>query len=314
MIMNQRNKDKVSVIIVNYNTLELTKNCIDSIFDKTRNIKFEVILVDNGSTDGSKEYFERDERITYIYSKENLVFGLSNNLGYTHATGEYMFLLNSDTYLLNNAIYFLLEGFKEADKGNFNVACAGAMLQNPEGVIVHSYARFPKMVRSVLEWSIYVVLWKLHLLKHLPSTSNYEYDRKREEDSFDVDYITGADLMIRMDVADKFGLFDPDFFMYCEETEMEHRYMKQGLRRIILSKPEIVHLEGASNTQYSMMKSLMLMRSYFLYYKKTRCKPLYYLFCMVFKTSYVITRLVCFPFVRGNVREKFSYIVKVVCL
>ncbi|UVV84289.1 glycosyltransferase [Bacteroides thetaiotaomicron] len=94
----------VSVIIVNYNTKALTKSCIESIFSETCGIEFEVILVDNASSDGSKELFQIDERIIFIESNVNLGFGKANNLGYKYATGKYIFLLNSDTLLKNNAI------------------------------------------------------------------------------------------------------------------------------------------------------------------------------------------------------------------
>ena len=87
----------VSIIIVNYNTKDLTSQCIDSIYEKTQGVRFEIILVDNASTDGSKEVFEKDTRITYIYSDENLGFGRANNLGAKVAKGKYLFLLNSDT-------------------------------------------------------------------------------------------------------------------------------------------------------------------------------------------------------------------------
>ena len=94
----------VSIIIVNYNTRQLTSNCIESIFKYTNGVSFEVILVDNASTDGSIDFFTNDERIIFISSKENLGFGRANNLGYKVAKGRYIFLLNSDTLLLNNAI------------------------------------------------------------------------------------------------------------------------------------------------------------------------------------------------------------------
>ena len=111
----------VSVIIVNYNTKKLTKNCIDSIFQNTKDVKFEVILVDNASTDGSKEFFEQDNRIKYIYSTTNLGFGKANNLGYKEASGKYLFLLNSDTLLLNNAIdLFYVIAEKDTNK---NIGC-----------------------------------------------------------------------------------------------------------------------------------------------------------------------------------------------
>ncbi|GHT72706.1 hypothetical protein FACS189456_1970 [Bacteroidia bacterium] len=88
----------VSIIIVNYNTKQLTANCIDSVFHKTEGINFEVILVDNASTDGSKEHFRNDPRIQFIESDENLGFGRANNLGAKYAKGKYLFLLNSDYY------------------------------------------------------------------------------------------------------------------------------------------------------------------------------------------------------------------------
>ena len=94
----------VSIIIITYNTLRMTSDCLESIFEKTQDIKYEVILVDNASTDGSKEFFEKDSRIRYIYLKDNIGFGKANNAGYLHAKGKYVFLLNSDTILINNAV------------------------------------------------------------------------------------------------------------------------------------------------------------------------------------------------------------------
>ena len=94
----------VSVIIVNYNTLGLTSDCIESIIAQTSTVEYEIILVDNASTDGSKEVFAQDKRIKYIYSDRNLGFGRANNLGIREAKGRYLFFLNSDTILLNNAV------------------------------------------------------------------------------------------------------------------------------------------------------------------------------------------------------------------
>ena len=89
----------VSVIIVNYNTKNLTDDCIQSVINKTTGVDYEIILVDNASTDGSKEYFEKDNRIIYIYSDKNGGFGYGNNRGMEVARGKYFFLLNSDTIL-----------------------------------------------------------------------------------------------------------------------------------------------------------------------------------------------------------------------
>ena len=95
----------VSIIIVNFKTFLLTKNCIESIIAKTFGVEYEIILVDNASSDGSQEFFANDARIKFIEAGRNLGFGKANNLGVQQAKGDYIFFLNSDTLLLNNAIY-----------------------------------------------------------------------------------------------------------------------------------------------------------------------------------------------------------------
>jgi GT2 family glycosyltransferase len=130
----------VSIIIVNNNTNRWTQDRIDCVFDKTKGLEFEVIVVDNGSTDGSKEHFEKDDRIKYIYCIENMGFGRVNNLGFKHAKGDYVFLLNSDTCLINNAI---LEFYYYMRSAPLNVGCLGCLMMDREGMPIHSYGEFP---------------------------------------------------------------------------------------------------------------------------------------------------------------------------
>jgi len=299
----------VSVIIVNYNTCVLTRQCIDSVFEKTTGVDFEVILVDNGSTDGSREVFSSDSRITYIYSEENLGFGRANNLGFRQAKGGYLFLLNSDTYLENNAVFLLKKVLAEAhaDFQNGEIACAGCMLRDAEGNIIHSYGRFPTMTHTFLSATLYPVLWKLHILSAMPTSSNYGYDDMSAA-VFDVEYITGADLMVRRSVADELGLFDPDFFMYTEETEMQHRYMRAGYRRVICEAPRIVHLEGASNRQNSPARTTIVLRSNLLYFKKTVSPLRYGVFAFLTKAGHVLTYLLTFPFLSGDTKGKLRHL------
>lgn len=300
---------EVSIIIVNYNTQALTSQCIDSVFDKVSGISFEIILVDNASKDGSKSFFENDSRIKYVYSEENLGFGKANNLGFKYSTGNYVFLLNSDTYLINNAIYLMWKQMEDLRKDEKieNVGCVGCMLRDKDGDITHSYSRFPKMIRTILADSVYPVLWKSHILSKLPSTSNYVKGREGSR-WFDVDYITGADLMIRRDVCEKLGMFDPDFFMYSEEVEMQHRYMKAGFRRIINNEAQIVHLVGKSTGTLTPQKRTMIMKSMFLYFKKTSNPVTYHIFNIIYKLFYIPFNIFCFPFFKGSAREKFLHI------
>lgn len=251
---------EVSVIIVNYNTLETTKKCLDSIFEHTKDVSFEVILVDNDSKDGSAEYFSRDTRIQFIESGSNLGFGKANNLGFKYATGRYVFLLNSDTLLLNNAI----KEFRDAhDRMPNRVACLGCVLKAADGVTENnSYSYFPS-----LSVTMYGVL-NLYLRYQKKAKS---FDDGKAPD-FRVDYIIGADLFIRRDVIEELGLFDPDFFMYYEESEMQLRYARHGYESRIIRTPSIIHLEcvsmGSSGKKPSIRQRLLYFKSMFLYMRK----------------------------------------------
>lgn len=233
----------VSVIIVNYNTKELTKNCIDSVFAQTSGVSFEVILVDNASTDGSIELFEKDDRIRFVESGGNLGFGKANNIGYNYATGKYLFLLNSDTLLLNNAIK---EFFLQMEVHDATIACMGCLLIDAKQKPTHSYGRFPTFWNEL-------VRKPFRTLQRVPFIRNRfdGYDDGPlsviDEKCFEVEYVTGADLFMRKTVADQYGLFDPDFFMYYEECEMQYRYRKHGYRSAITDAPKVQHLVGGSD-------------------------------------------------------------------
>ena len=265
----------VSIIIVNYNTKALTQGCINSIFEKTEDVSIEVILVDNDSTDGSVELFSADSRIIFLPLNENVGFGKANNAGLKRASGKYIFFLNSDTYLLNNAIneFFV---FAEKHQKN-NIGGIGCRLLKSDMSYCHSYAEFH---------SFWVELWKpivLPISRVFGKTYQYLDKPEHNEHVFQVGYVTGADLFVSREVIDRFGAFDPDFFMYYEESEMQHRWTKSGYGSMIVSAPRIVHLEGASYgenhvVERNVKKDLQVMRSLLLYMRKTLNSPIYLLF------------------------------------
>lgn len=236
----------VSVIIVNYNTKDLTSSCIESIFSMTNGITFEVILVDNGSTDGSKELFEHDQRINYIYNQENIGFGRANNHGYKYATGKYMFFLNSDTELLNNAIYEMYCHMEQADD---NVACVGCLLTGKDNEQMFSYGRFPSVKSYALDLLLYYHI-RINCFTDKPFPSAVY--------PLTVDYVVGADLFMRRQAIEACGLFDPEYFMYYEETDMQYRYKQHGYLSQIISSPHIIHYQGASNKRTPHKRSLRM--------------------------------------------------------
>lgn len=272
----------VSVIIVNYNTCQMTLECIESVFDKTSGIDFEVILVDNASTDGSKEYFGKDNRIKYIYSDENLGFGGANNLGYELSQGKYIFLLNSDTLIVNNAIK---DFFDYAEKSDSEDACFGTVLWDKNQKPIHSSANFPSFGFFLKKYlNIYFEKMGLDLIKDAYIRFPKEYPAK-------VDYITGADLFMKRKVIEHCGLFDPDFFMYYEETEMQFRYNKAGYNSILIDSPHIIHLCGKSNKyRRNLLPFTTSIKSGLLYYKKVSNKISY-------RVLKALSIIICIPYI-----------------
>lgn len=276
----------VSIIIVNYNTLQLTKNCINSVFAKTKDIEFEVILVDNASSDGSKEYFEKDERIKYIYNSKNVGFGRANNLGYKYAKGEYIFLLNSDTLLLNNAIYELVCFMNIHPE----IAISGGQLFNSDMEKCNSYGLLLPSIKQEFDTLFRNCISKKIRKKVISDLSS---------DGFAfIGYVTGADMMLRRNIIEEIGMFDPDFFMYYEETEMTYRYAMKGYKSVFYPKAKIQHLEGKSFS-FKEKRVKMFMNSRRLYYKKTGHNNLYYYGCTLVYVIYLITSIIKNAF-KGN--------------
>jgi GT2 family glycosyltransferase len=227
-------KLNVSIIIVNYKTPELLENCLSSLFTHTKGLSFEVIIVDNASNDGSAAMVRsRFPSVTLIESPTNIGFGQANNLGAAHASGDYLFLLNSDTVLFENALLPLLDFMR----GNPHCGVCGGNLLDLALNPVHSYG--PVLPSATSD-----------LYRFLPDSMRYRFGRdwcynysgkpKR------VGYITGADMMIRRDLFERVGGFDSSFFMYYEETELTARVRKLGFTVCSVPACRIIHIKGAS--------------------------------------------------------------------
>lgn len=225
----------VSIIIINYNTCQMTKECIDSVFNNTMGIDFEIILVDNASSDESKSVFTQDSRIRYIYSEENLGFGKANNLGVVHARGRNIFFLNSDTLLINNAVKIISDYLdRDSDCG-----ICGGNLYDKEGLPTHSFYRYyQSFLRDVFR-----------PLFNLSDSIRYGKNQFHNHSGqvLEVCQISGADLMLRKSIIDKIGCFDPAFFMYYEDSELCYRVLKNGYKIVSVPDAKIQHLCGKSD-------------------------------------------------------------------
>lgn len=290
---------QVSIIIVNYNTKHLTADCIDSIIAKTSEVEYEIILVDNASSDGSQEKFSSDGRILFLEAGDNLGFGKANNLGAQHAKGDYIFFLNSDTLLLNNAIYEMWRYCEEHKEDN--IGGLGCILCDGNNQRCHSYAKLNT-------WKDIVKSYFIAPFCKSKAKEIMAMDAEDEsKDAFEVGYVTGADLFVSRKVIEECGCFDPDFFMYSEESEMQWRFKKHGYKNMIIKSPKIMHLEGMSQAKKkspTMKKIIMTQSSLYLYVKKISSKFEYLLFQLLFP----MTRLPFLLLAKRSIRDKLMYI------
>lgn len=233
----------VSIIVVNYNTKELTRNCLKSIFEQTKNIEFEVIVSDNGSTDGSLEMIKSNfPKVILIENNSNLGFGAANNKGLKIARGKYIFYLNSDTVLLNNAVKIFFD-YWETSSNVSNIGAIGAWLLNNNKTIIHSYGDFPTFK------NIFYTFCRAIVSSVFGSLKSFRKSRKildiKGNDIEIKGYITGADLFLKNNSN---ALFDERYFMYFEESDLQfNNFAKKYLKIILLSSPKIIHLEGQSD-------------------------------------------------------------------
>ncbi len=229
----------VSVVMVNYNTLGLLRDSLGSLYRKHPNVSFEVWVVDNGSGDGSGQMVrERFPQVNLIQNRTNLGFAKAANKAIRKSRGEYVLLLNPDTSVLPNAIEELVK-FMD---GHPEAGAAGAKLLYPDGTLQPTCRAFPRY--SLLFFGRESLLTKLfpenrfsrrYLLRDL------DYSRIQE-----VDFVAGAAMIVRRGILDEVGLFDEDFFLFAEDTDLCYRIKKKGWKVYFVPQALIVHHLGAS--------------------------------------------------------------------
>lgn len=271
---------QVSVIIVNYNTLEMTHRCIDTIFNNTYDVTFEVILIDNCSRDGSRDFFEKDERIKYIYSCENMGFGRANNVGLMLSRGEYLFLLNSDTLLVNNAIKLFYNYAKSHDHDSFNFY--GTWLLDKNLHVGLSFGDEPT-IQSLLRRTFDSYLLNLNLISR---DENVHGDHPSYGKDSEVGYVSGADMFFNRSIYEKYGAFDHNFFMYLEEAEWQKRVKSYGVKSYVIEGPQIIHLHGGSDKNkkdgyHASINTLIMMKRSRKYFVKKYYNFSQYLFYLI---------------------------------
>lgn len=251
----------VSIILVNYKTSELLTNALNSVIEKSAGFSYEAIVVDNSE---DKEEFAKLENlqkdnIHLIDAKANLGFGKANNLGAAMAKGNYLYFLNADTILMNNAINEL----KDFLDKHPDVGAVGSNLFTKERCPNHSFIPFEKNIKGERRINSLITSLKRKIGN---KRIDFNYSNKPLEIK---GYVCGASLMIRKDLFKKMGGFDKDIFMYAEESLLCYRVIHETSFRIFnVPSSKIIHLEGGSFKGMNYPHAKLIADGNFVYYSK----------------------------------------------
>lgn len=258
---------KLSIIIVNYNVKYYLEQCLLSLESAARGLEYEIIVVDNASTDGSNDYIPtRFPQIKWIACEENGGFSHGNIIAYSHATGEYVLMLNPDTIVTRKAI---IESIEFMDS-NHNVGCCGVKMINRDGSFAMESRR-----GIVTPW---VSICKATgLCRRYPNNrlfGHYYMSYLDKDKANPIEMTSGAFMLLRKKTLQEVGFLDEQFFMYWEDSDLSYRILKAGYKNYYLPNP-ILHYKGESSVKSILRYRYWLYSSLRLFFKKH--SPLYYI-------------------------------------
>ncbi|MGE5430946.1 MAG: glycosyltransferase [Syntrophomonadaceae bacterium] len=251
----------LSIIIVNFNVKEFLQNLLSSILKSTGRLSTEIIVIDNASDDGSVEIIrEKFPSVKLIASEKNLGFGRANNLGLEISKGKFILLINPDTIVQEDTFQKLIAFFEKTPEAGL----AGCKVLNSDGTLQLACRRsFPGPWTSFTKVT---GLGKIFPKSRLFARYNMTY--LDENQTYEVDAISGAFMMMRREVYEKVGGFDPQFFMYGEDLDLCYRIQKAGYKVYYLHETQIIHYKGESTKRSSLDETRVFYEAMHLFVKK----------------------------------------------
>jgi GT2 family glycosyltransferase len=255
---------ELSIICVNWNSVDYLRECIASIYEFTRGISFEIIVVDNASPEAGVDVL-KDEfpGITLITSEKNLGFAGANNLGFKHSTGSYVLFLNPDTKLMEPTITIMLECIKSLP----DAGVVGCKLLNTDlSIQLNSIQKFPTILNQVLDTEYLRLRWP-----HCPLWEIEPLFRK-DVKVIRVEVISGACMLLKREVFQEVDMFSEDYFMYAEDLDLNYKLKQAGYSNYYIGETAIIHHGGRSSSRQkvSQWATIMKHRAMLRYYRKTR--------------------------------------------
>jgi GT2 family glycosyltransferase len=255
----------LSFVIVNWNTRDLLRDCLRSVYDTVRDASFEVLVVDNGSADGSTAMLrESFPAVRVIGNRENRGFAAANNQAFRVMEGRYALLLNTDAVLTEGAVDALFR-FME---GRPDAAMACGQLLNRDGSLQNSVAAFPTLFTLAANMPLLEILFP----RRFPSK------RYRHTEPVEVDSGVGACLMVRRKAMDEVGLLDERYFFYFEETDWAYAMSRKGWKVYHVPAARIYHYQGQS-VGTGIASRMAFYRSRYAFFRKWYGKSHYAVVC-----------------------------------
>ena len=289
----------VSFVIVNWNTAELLKNCIGSIYETVHNKEIEIIVVDNASIDNSIDLIKTNyPQVKIIPNSKNLGFSRAVNIGMRSSMGKYVILLNTDTLLQKNSVNKLIDYMDS----NPNTGVCGGQLIYEDGRKQHSFDNYPSLLFELVNKS---------LLKRL--LPNRFYGKlKHFDEPVQVESIIGACFVISRACIEAIGLLDEDYFFFIEETDYCYRAKQKGFSVIHVPQAKIIHFQGVSAKKIPVRSRLEYFYSKHLFFKKNKPEfqfllliGLTFIKCMVKIVAYFILSVFTL-FLNENIKQKLK--------
>lgn len=256
---------KLSIIVVNYNTFALTKQTINSIIQKKHPFEYEILLVDNASSDDSIENLQKEfdhvileGTLKVFINKANLGFAKANNIGMRIANGKYILLLNSDTVVEDDCLEICLKQIES----NSRIGALGCKVILSDGKLDHACKRGFPTPKASLNY-----LLKLHK-KDPIKYGQYDALHLHEDETGEVDCLMGAFMLMPKAVLNKVGLLDEDFFMYGEDIDLCYRIKEAGYKILYYPKAQIIHYKGGSSKKKRTKVIYDFHQAMWIFYKK----------------------------------------------
>lgn len=252
-------KSVVSFLIVNYKVGELVHQAIQSI-QKQVNIPYEIIVFDNASNDGSVESLQGVyEHTKVIACSENLGFGAGNNRAFEYAKGDYIFLLNPDTIVIDDSVDEMVRYLQNHPQ----VGLVSPKLLYADHTLQRSVRKFYRFWGSLFDNR-----FMNPVIAAFPALTSLAPGLVDHHKLQEVEWAKGAALLIRRTVIEEVGLFDEDFWVYGEEMDLCFRIGLAGWKKVYMPTCSIIHLEGKSTRQASAKMFLMNYKGMYLFLNK----------------------------------------------